>query len=256
MMPWHRLFGVALSAYVKGSEWIVELEKDLSENQQLLDIAIIRHGSGTRPIHWPDGFHPLNYNLITFKSMRDSLTAWALQELVGHYVNYRKMISPSWDSLIPEDQFALFAATVRFPRDAAKQMDFQERGPGIYDVVQMGLTIRVLVLSQIPEATGNALLNLFSGDHARVAFGCEQMRPRLADFTSVLNQLFEKYDQEGLKMPYSLEQFEREVKEEVLRKLTPEERLAGLDLRQQRQLREILDQRVDAKKAKKKRGKS
>ena len=273
MMPWHRLFGVPLSAYVKGSEWVVELEKDLSELQQLLDVLIIRRGSGTRPIVWPHGFHPVNYNLITFKSMRDALTLWSFQELVGHYVNYRKMISPSWDALIPEDQFALFAASVRFPRDAAKKMDFQERGPGIYDVVQMGLTIRVLVFSQIPEATGNALWNLFSGDNAHVAYGYEHLRPRLAKFTTVLEKLLNQYDVEGLEMPYSLEQFEREHEEEILSKLgpkilskmTPKERLAGmapeqflagLDPRQRQRFRDLLDQPGEAKKPKKRRGKS
>ena len=50
-------------------------------------------------------------------------------------------------------------------------MDFQERGRGIYDVVEMGLTIRVLVFSKIPEPTRNAHWNLFSGDNANVAFG-------------------------------------------------------------------------------------
>ena len=62
MMPWHRLFGVALSAYVKGSAWIVELEKDLSAYQQLLDILVVRQGTGIRPIVWPDGFVPVAYN--------------------------------------------------------------------------------------------------------------------------------------------------------------------------------------------------
>jgi hypothetical protein len=32
------------------------------------------------------------HNLISFKSFQESLDAWSLKELVGHYVNYRKQL--------------------------------------------------------------------------------------------------------------------------------------------------------------------
>ncbi|MEN8219945.1 MAG: hypothetical protein ABFS56_27070 [Pseudomonadota bacterium] len=33
--------------------------------------------------------------------MREPLDVWAIEELIGHYVNYRKQMSPSLDDLLP-----------------------------------------------------------------------------------------------------------------------------------------------------------
>lgn len=41
MIDWHRLFGLTLTGYFTNSCYRVELEKDLSIKQQLLDILII-----------------------------------------------------------------------------------------------------------------------------------------------------------------------------------------------------------------------
>jgi formylglycine-generating enzyme required for sulfatase activity len=42
-----------------------------------------------------DGLDNLaGHNLLTYKSLREPLDDWALQELTGHYVNYRKQASP------------------------------------------------------------------------------------------------------------------------------------------------------------------
>ncbi len=40
--PWHRLFGLSLVDFFRGMPVTVELEKDLSLKQQLLDVVIIR----------------------------------------------------------------------------------------------------------------------------------------------------------------------------------------------------------------------
>ena len=49
---WHRLFGLLLTDHLAGSPFTVELEKDLSKKQQLLDVVIVRRGRGeaTRPL--------------------------------------------------------------------------------------------------------------------------------------------------------------------------------------------------------------
>jgi hypothetical protein len=67
---WHRLFGLLLTEHLADSPFVVELEKDLSHRQQLLDIIIVRRGPGAvrRPL--PDGLDQLvDHNLITFKSL-------------------------------------------------------------------------------------------------------------------------------------------------------------------------------------------
>jgi len=59
------------------------------------------------------GFEDLvAHNLVTFKSYQEALDGWALNELIGHYVNYRKQVSPSMQELLPETNFRLFAVSV------------------------------------------------------------------------------------------------------------------------------------------------
>src|SRR5438876_11635957 len=102
-MNWHRLFGLLLTDFFAGSPFIVELEKDLSLKKQLLDVVILRKGQGRFVGRLPDGLDNLaTYNLITFKSHQENLDDWALKELTGHYVNYRKQVSPARKPLLPE----------------------------------------------------------------------------------------------------------------------------------------------------------
>ena len=87
---WHRLFGLLLTDFFTGSPFVVELERDLSVQQQLLDVVIVRRRPGRFAGRLPDGLEGLvAHNLITFKSHREALDAWAMKELVGHYVAYR-----------------------------------------------------------------------------------------------------------------------------------------------------------------------
>ncbi|MCP4685766.1 MAG: hypothetical protein GY867_10030, partial [bacterium] len=109
MMKWHQIFGMALTDYFSGSAYTVEVERDLSLRRQLLDIIIIERGDGERPDELPDGFDNLAaHNLVTFKSHREALNAWALDELVGHYVNYRKQLRPPSEPMPPETDFRLY----------------------------------------------------------------------------------------------------------------------------------------------------
>jgi hypothetical protein len=228
-VPWHRIFGMALTQYFAGTAWKVDVEVDLSLQQQRLDIAILRHsGTGPEPV-WPDGFGPpANYNLLTFKALKDPLTAWTLKELAAHGVNYRKHVSPDLDQLLPEADFRLLAASMHFPRQLAGRVLLQPQGPGTYDVHWGTDTIRLLVLREMPEAEQNLVWNLFSGDPGRIAVAFERLQPRARSWSGLVNALLQYYGLEGLTMPYTMEDFEREVEEKVLSKLTPERRLEGL----------------------------
>ena len=97
-IPWHRLFGLVLIDFFTGSPFDVEVEKDLSKKEQRLDIVIVRKRPGRLRGRLPDGLDNLAaHNLISFKSHQQALDDWALKELTGHYVNYRKQVSPSVD---------------------------------------------------------------------------------------------------------------------------------------------------------------
>jgi len=120
----HRLFGLAWLDFFDGTDVEVKTELDLSIQQQYIDLVIIRKGTMPIPRRLPDGFEPLAaHNLATFKSYQEAMNPWTLQELVGHYSDYRKIVSPSTDQLLPEADFRLFAVTARFPANLSKELN-------------------------------------------------------------------------------------------------------------------------------------
>src|SRR5437868_6267708 len=46
LRDWHRLFGLLLTDFFTGSPFTVEVERDLSEQQQFLDVVVLRRGRG------------------------------------------------------------------------------------------------------------------------------------------------------------------------------------------------------------------
>ena len=98
LRDWHRLFGLLLTDFFSGSPFTVEVERDLSAQQQFLDVVIVRRGRGRFAGRLPDGLEDMaRFNLVTFKSHQEKLSAFALEELIGHYVNLRKQVSPAMD---------------------------------------------------------------------------------------------------------------------------------------------------------------
>ena len=98
----------------------------------MLDVAIIEAtgegaagGSATErplqapsepPPELPDGLENLRpHNLLTYKSRHEALSAWTLDELIGHYVNYRKLRRNAEGKRHPPDAFGLYAVATRFP---------------------------------------------------------------------------------------------------------------------------------------------
>ncbi len=232
---WHRLFGL-LSEHLRNSPFAVELEADLSHRQQLLDVVVVRRRPGTLADPLPDALDDLaDHNLITFKSYWESLTDWVLKELTGHYVNYRKQASPR-GHLLPEDRFRLIAVSARQPRDLFDAIAPERLRPGVYDCRRGTDLIRVVVAAELPREDRNALLYLFSARPDQVQYGAEHYRMRSPDISTIVQKVFKEYRIEGLPMPYTIEDFRREIAREVLPQMTPAERVAGMSPEQ------ILDQ--------------
>ena len=213
--------------FFRGMPVSVELEKDLSLKQQLLDVVLIRKEDGPLPCRLPDGFEELAaHNLISFKSYQEALDGWTLSELVGHYVNYRKQASPSMKDLLPETDFRLFAVSVRSPQALARMVTLTPVQTGVYEARHFTGPIRIVVVHELPQQEHNALLHLFSAQADLLRYGATHYRPHSEETSRLLLQLFDSYRLEGVVMPDSLEQlrrFAREVDEKVLREMPAEE---------------------------------
>ncbi len=257
---WHRLFGLLLTDFFAGSPFTVEVERDLSQQQQFLDVVIVRRGRGRFVGRLPDGLDDLvAHNLITFKSLREALDGWAMRELIAHFVAYRKLVSSSPSELLPEDRFRLYAVCARSPQMLSGQVPWQERQAGVYDC-RWGLdTVRVIVAGELPREPHNAPLHLFSASPDLVGFGCDAYR-RHSEYTSgLLVQLFRGFEGEGFAMSYTMQDFTRDfIKEhfpeltpeqrlEILRSMPLEERLAGMS---DEQIRHYLEHQTAARSAK------
>lgn len=225
LRDWHRLFGLLLADFFTDTPFMVEIERDLSEQQQFLDVLIVRKQPGPVAIRLPDGLENLvAHNLITFKSHHEALDAWAMKELIGHYVAYRKLVSPKPTNLLPESEFKLIAVCARFPQGLSTQVSWQERQAGVYDCVWGTDTVRVVVARELPQERHNAPLHLFSASPELVGFASGSYQQRSERASRLLEYLCSRFQQEGLQMSFTFEDFERQYFREKLSRLTPEER--------------------------------
>ena len=178
----------------------------------------------------PDGLegHLAEYNLITFKSHREPLSAWSILELIGHYVNLRKQVSPSFDDLLPEDRFRLFAVCAREPVGLGGLVDLAGVQAGVLDI-DLGLVmVRVIVAGLLPQTEPNAMLHLFSASEPLLEYGRQHCRARSPETSTLILRLFAGYRVENLTMPVDREAFLRDAKKFIVKHSTPEERLEGL----------------------------
>ena len=228
MIQWHRLFGLTLMDLFSHSNYEVELEKELSQKKQFLDIVILRKTVGQPLQQVPVGLEQLAaHNLLTYKSLREPLDEWAIEELIGHYASYRKLISAA--ELLPVDNFQLYAVSTRYPNNLLSEgIVFKEIEPGVFEFIWGKRIIKLIVLSRIALEQKNAFWLLFSGKTQGFVYGDQHYQWQHPSERAVLNQLYELYKEEGVVMPYTMEDFNRDFTREHLYLLPPEERLKGL----------------------------
>jgi hypothetical protein len=226
--PLHRLFGLSWIDFFQGTTINVETEIDLSLKQQFLDMVIINKGAEPIPRPLPDGFEDLvAHNLVSFKSHQESLDAWALWELVGHFVNYRKQFSPSLDDLLPLEDFRLFAVCARYPNKLTQLVELTPIREGVYELNGLALSIRIIVVNQLPLREPNAMLHLFGAREELLRYARDHYRPHARETSTLLYELFKAYREESI-MPDKLQEFVRKSIDELLASLSVEERLKGL----------------------------
>ena len=219
---WHRSLGLLLVESFTGSNYDVELEKELSYIRQMVDILIIRKRIGRSLLQVPNGLENLaEYNLLTFKSHQESLSKWSIEELIGHYVNYRKRELGDVDKeMHPENLFRLYAVCAHYPRKLFDGLFVTAVSSAVFDIVYGQTDVRVIVLSQVPQTPNNAIWCLFSGIVERVQYGRDSYQWKNLDFSEVINDIFKYYQIEGLPMSYTKEDYFREKREEMLATIT------------------------------------
>ena len=244
LRDWHRLFGLLLKDFFSNSPFTVDVERDLSVQQQLLDVTIVRRGRGRFPGRLPDGLEELRpHNLVSFKSRHEALDGWAMKELVGADVAYRKLVSPSPSDLLPPDQFGLYAVAARFPHNLSSEVPWQQVQAGVYDCRWGTDTIRVIVAGELPQEPHNAPLHLFSAAPNLVEFGGSAYQLRSKDTSRLLNLLFTRLQGEGFAMSFTWEDFDRWYNEEypeIFAKQPPEMQRRALQRLSPEQRREVL----------------
>jgi hypothetical protein len=241
LRDWHRLFGLLLSDFFTGTPFTVEVERDVSAQQQFLDVVIARRGRGRLAVRLPDGLEPLaDHNLLPFKSLREALDDWAIRELIAHFVAYRKLVSPSPSDLLPAERFRLSAVCARFPHNLAGQVPWHERQPGVYDCLWGLDVVRVIVAGQLPREAHNAPLHLFSASPELVGFAQSAYRRRSEDTSLLLGQLIERFREEGFAMSFTMEDFKRQYIKEHFPQLTAQEQREALERLSPEHLREVL----------------
>jgi len=266
LTPWHRLFGIALTDLFTGRPWRVDVEKELALKSQRLDILIIERRPGAAVdggpaalAGLPDGLERLAaHNVLTYKSQHQPLDAWALDELIGHYVTYRKLVSierahtpdapvpasapatapapevvePPAETyrLLPEDDFGLYAVATRTPERLFAQLPAgtltATPWPGVFDLRWGGRTIRLILLGEIAAHPRNAPWEVFSARLERVRRGLRNYHPRNPQSRGLLGQLYYHYRIEVPDMAYTMEEFEHDTRRlfiEHLHEFDPEE---------------------------------
>jgi len=266
LTPWHRLFGIALTDLFTGRPWRVDVEKELALKSQRLDILIIERRPGAAVdggpaalAGLPDGLERLAaHNVLTYKSQHQPLDAWALDELIGHYVTYRKLVSierahtpdapaprtapatapapevvePPAETyrLLPEDDFGLYAVATRTPEGLFSQLPpgalTTTPWPGVFDLPWGGRTIRLILLGEIAAHPRNAPWEVFSARLERVRRGLRNYHPRNPQSRGLLGQLYYHYRIEVPDMAYTMEEFEHDTRRlfiEHLHEFDPDE---------------------------------
>jgi len=231
MIEWHKIVGITLVDFFSNTNYSVEIEKEL-EIPQFLDFLVVKENNINEKdsLLLPDGMENLSqYNLLTFKSLRQPLDRWAIDELICYYVLYRKIISPSPDKLLPEKNFRLFGIATRYPEKLSREVSLNEIKNGVYRMNHGDQPVDIIVISKLPKTRENALFHMFSTKSDHISFGLGEYKWKRNDLKYlVIKEMYQRLKEEGIQMSYTVEDFKREVAKNSLHTLSVKDRLEGL----------------------------
>lgn len=258
-IQWHELLGKALADALMGLPYSISSEEELALRSQRLDVLIIEQSPSPQrlvapPAERPDGLEDLAaHNLLSFKAAGQSFNAWAAEELISHFVTYRKLASiralrqlPVGDDtpiaepsqrypLLPVEQFRCYAIATRFPRNLVKQLPSKScqktAKSGLYQLRFGTRTLRLVVINQLELHPRNAPWGLFATDDTHWQAAYRAYRPR-SDIGAHLHNLIAYHRLGEGNMAHTQEDMKRDAREwlkSFLPELDPEDRLKGLD---------------------------
>jgi hypothetical protein len=226
---WHHLLGVAIADLYTGTSYKVEIEKELSLKKQQLDILLIEQKDDKLilPSETPDGLENLNkHNLITFKSHQESLDHWAVQELISHYVTYRKILSTKNKNVSIAD-FNLYAISTKFPQKLFSTLKPKQLKQGVYSQEILNKIITFIILSEIPNKSKDYIWNLFSNNTSKIVKGLTILQQKHPRISSMLGIIFNQHYNLGeLKMSYTIDDLTKEFVQENIHVLDTEQVLS------------------------------
>ncbi|WP_080810150.1 hypothetical protein, partial [Desulfamplus magnetovallimortis] len=207
---WHRLLGLMMTPLFEKLGCEVTVEVDLSLKKQFLDVVVVRKYTSVlfddvNPDYY-EGFENLNeHNLISFKSFREVFNMAALEELYGHFTNYKKI-----KNLKDGNNINLYAVTNHFPETLFNRFKDTKlieciKKNKIYD-----LKVLTPVRFIITKDSNHPILGLFSNNIKQIIMSRERLQHDgwLLKYTSTyLNKLYDHYNLEGVDMPYTREMF-------------------------------------------------
>ena len=95
---------------------------------------------------------------------------------------------------------------------------------GVYDFRWGSRDIHLIVTSKIHKEKRNAMWLMFSAVADSVKYGVSRYRGKMNEMSSAIDRLLIRYKTERIiDMPYTIEDFRKEIKQDALKMMTPEE---------------------------------
>ncbi|MCP4696441.1 MAG: hypothetical protein GY862_06295 [Gammaproteobacteria bacterium] len=129
------------------------------------------------------------------------------------------------DNLLPAEDFRLYAVTTHHPHKLGKEIKLEEVRKGFFEVRWGIRRIRIVVLNRIEEEKRNAIWTLFSSSQDKFKHGAVHYHWRRKTASTIINQLYAFYQSEGIAMPYTMDDYVRDTRREMLESVTVEEML-------------------------------
>ena len=210
---WHRLWGLMVAPLFERLGCDVTVEMDLSFKVQRLDMTVI---TKNKPLYFDDvhpdyyqGFENLNdHNLLSFKSFNEVFNKTAIEELYGHFTNYKKLKGIETTKIVN-----LYAVTHHFPRDLFKQFHGTNWLKCIIKNRVYDLNVFTPVRFIITNSFDHPILGLFSNKKDQIEKSLNRLKKDgwlLKHVSSYLKKMFNYYSLEGIDMAYTREMFLRD----------------------------------------------